>query len=93
MLYILVNPAGLNNSGKLCFPVQFILSVSHDHKVNMFCLSHSSCVEPRYREQAVASLPGAVAPAAQRVSPVYPTTMSGGAAQKRPAQPQSPAPR
>lgn len=91
MLYILVNQAGLNNSGKLCFPVQFILSVSHHYRFDMFCLSHFSGVEPRYREQAVASLSGAVAPAAQRVSPVYPTTMSGGAAQKRPAQPQSPA--
>lgn len=59
----------------------------------MFCLSHHSGVEPGYREQAVASLSGSMAPATQRVSSLYPATMSGGAAQKCSAQSQSPAPR
>lgn len=64
-------------------------------KSNILCplSSHLSGVKPGHREQAVASLSGFMAPATQRVSPLHPTTMSGGAAQKRSAQSQSPAPR
>lgn len=44
-------------------------------------------------EQVVGSLSGSVASAAQCFSSLYPSAVSGGAAQERPAQPPSSAPR
>lgn len=60
---------------------------------NMFCFSHLSGVKPGYREQVVASLPGTMAPATQRVSPLFPPAVCGRTAPNRSVQPQSAAPR
>lgn len=60
---------------------------------NMFCFSLLSGVKPGHREQVVASLPGTMAPATQRVSSLFPPTVCGRTAQNCSVQPQSAAPR
>lgn len=73
--------------------VEYLYIETFNLTCDSFCSSRLSGVKPGYREQAVASLSGAMAPPTQRVSSLFPPTVCRRTAPNCSVQPQSAAPR